>query len=344
MRVGAAVYYTLSDHIGSTSITLNNSGSKTAEMRYKAWGEVRYDDGNLQTDRTYTGQRSYSDDFGLMFYNARWYDTAIGRFAQADTIVPDGIQGYDRYAYVDNNPIMKNDPSGHCPICLVGLAVIGIAAVVMIANQADLAVPAFVGSGPDVNGVEYVNNNVPKSTNILVAGGIAVQSQWYNPIVDDPHNPFASSYGPAQLGKKEYPEGTNPQNIDVAIAGMAKRINSSLTACGNQCAKDPTNAFIAAALAQNGPGGAFDRRDFPPGDLNWAKMFAARDPSTNPVPHLREELTGLQYDTSFMLRLYINDVKALIAMGWQLPPGYENLDWEKLEQLASPPSQSTQTP
>jgi len=28
--------------------------------------------------------------------------------------VPDGVQGYDRYAYVSNSPINHNDPSGHC--------------------------------------------------------------------------------------------------------------------------------------------------------------------------------------------------------------------------------------
>ena len=83
-------------------------------MRYKAWGEVRYESGTTPTDRTYTGQRSYTDDFDLMFYNARWYDSSIGRFAQADTIVPSGFQGLDRYAYVSNSPIRYTDPSGHC--------------------------------------------------------------------------------------------------------------------------------------------------------------------------------------------------------------------------------------
>ena len=50
-----------------------------------------------------------------MFYNARWYDSQLGRFAQADTIVPGGVQGYDRYAYVNNNPVNGTDPSGHDP-------------------------------------------------------------------------------------------------------------------------------------------------------------------------------------------------------------------------------------
>jgi len=34
-------------------------------------------------------------------------------FAQADSLVPAGVQGYDRYAYVNNNPINYVDPSGH---------------------------------------------------------------------------------------------------------------------------------------------------------------------------------------------------------------------------------------
>jgi hypothetical protein len=50
-----------------------------------------------------------------MFYNARWYDSSLGRFAQADSIIPGGVQGYDRYAYTSNNPLRYIDPSGHLP-------------------------------------------------------------------------------------------------------------------------------------------------------------------------------------------------------------------------------------
>jgi RHS repeat-associated protein len=71
---------------------------------------------------TFTGQASYMDDpitsettegFGLMFFNARWLDPQLGRFAQADSIVPGGVQGLDRYAYVNNNPLRYTDPTGH---------------------------------------------------------------------------------------------------------------------------------------------------------------------------------------------------------------------------------------
>jgi RHS repeat-associated protein len=81
----------------------------------------------MPTKYTYTGQYSNMSDFGLMFYNARWYDPALGRFAQADSIIPQqqGVQAWDRYAYVNNNPVRYTDPSGHCIFCdmLLGVAI-----------------------------------------------------------------------------------------------------------------------------------------------------------------------------------------------------------------------------
>lgn len=46
---------------------------------------------------------------------ARWYLASIGRFASADTIVPDPAspQDLNRYAYVRNSPVKYQDPTGH---------------------------------------------------------------------------------------------------------------------------------------------------------------------------------------------------------------------------------------
>ncbi|MBN8579664.1 MAG: RHS repeat-associated core domain-containing protein [Anaerolineae bacterium] len=96
-------------------VGLNSSGQVISETKYKAWGEVRFTSNPSPTNYTYTGQYSYTADFGLMFYNARWYDPSLGRFAQADTMVPGGVQGLDRYAYVNNSPMNFVDPSGHEP-------------------------------------------------------------------------------------------------------------------------------------------------------------------------------------------------------------------------------------
>ncbi|MBL8092343.1 MAG: RHS repeat-associated core domain-containing protein, partial [Anaerolineales bacterium] len=113
MRKNGTLNFILGDHLGSTSLVTDANGTVINETKYKAWGEARYSSGAEQTKYTYTGQYSYVSDFGLHFYNARWYDSSLGRFAQADSIMPGGIQGYDRYAYVNNNPIRYTDPSGH---------------------------------------------------------------------------------------------------------------------------------------------------------------------------------------------------------------------------------------
>ena len=52
---------------------------------------------------------------GLYFYNSRWYDPAVGRFLQADSIVPGAgnPQAFNRYSYVLNSPLNHIDPTGH---------------------------------------------------------------------------------------------------------------------------------------------------------------------------------------------------------------------------------------
>ncbi len=52
---------------------------------------------------------------GLMYYGARFYDGALGRFIQPDTIVsePGDPQALNRYSYVLNNPLRYTDPTGH---------------------------------------------------------------------------------------------------------------------------------------------------------------------------------------------------------------------------------------
>jgi len=54
---------------------------------------------------------------GLYFYEARYYDAALGRFISADTIVPDpnNPQSLNRYSYVLNNPLRYTDPTGNGP-------------------------------------------------------------------------------------------------------------------------------------------------------------------------------------------------------------------------------------
>jgi RHS repeat-associated protein len=102
------------DHLGSTSLTTDITGTLVAETRYLPYGEERWITGTLVTDFTFTGQRA-ERGFALMDYNARYYDPGLGRFVSADTVVPNpgNPQTLNRYAYVHNNSRRYMDPSGH---------------------------------------------------------------------------------------------------------------------------------------------------------------------------------------------------------------------------------------
>jgi RHS repeat-associated protein len=108
------------------------------------------------------------DTLGLMFYQARFYDPSLGRFAQADSIVPGGVQGLDRYAYVNNSPINNNDPTGHwCVYVGAGSYAAGQQGVVgsMICN--DLPGPFAP--------VTYVVSSPTGSVSVFHQGGTSYQ-------------------------------------------------------------------------------------------------------------------------------------------------------------------------
>ena len=93
--------------LSSTSVVAAPGGVLPTD--YRAASPQRSEGG------TFTGQYAHVDDFGLLYYNARWYDPALGRFVQADTVVSGAgnPSAWDRYAYTQNNPLRYTDPSGH---------------------------------------------------------------------------------------------------------------------------------------------------------------------------------------------------------------------------------------
>jgi RHS repeat-associated protein len=106
--------WVITDQISSTTVTASATGDLNSEIRYTAFGTIRYENGITPSDYRYTGQLQQAV-IGLDYYNARWYDPDLGRFIQADTVVanPYAASNYDRYSYTNNNPVKYNDPTGH---------------------------------------------------------------------------------------------------------------------------------------------------------------------------------------------------------------------------------------
>jgi RHS repeat-associated protein len=114
VRSGGVLHWLLADHLGGTAHTLSGA-TETGEVRYKAFGVTRFTSGTTPTSYRFTGQRE-EVSLGLYYYNARWYDPALGHFVQPDSMVPaaGNALDYHRYAYVRFNPLKYEDDSGHC--------------------------------------------------------------------------------------------------------------------------------------------------------------------------------------------------------------------------------------
>jgi RHS repeat-associated protein len=94
-------------------VATSSTGAVLDRAEYGPWGNVR--SGNVsETTLNYTGQKR--DGTGLLYYGARYYDPAMGRFLSPDTmgVSAGDPQSLNRYSYVRNNPLNRTDPTGHC--------------------------------------------------------------------------------------------------------------------------------------------------------------------------------------------------------------------------------------
>ena len=68
---------------------------------------IRQNKQQIRWQRKFTG-KDFDEETGLYYFNARWYDSAIGRFTSEDP-VRDGVNWF---VYCANNPLVFVDPSG----------------------------------------------------------------------------------------------------------------------------------------------------------------------------------------------------------------------------------------
>ena len=117
--------YFHTDALGSITAITDDTGTVVERRSYEPFGKIRamdYGTNNNtisnqihQTTRAYTGHEQIKEISGLIHMNARVYDSDIGRFLSADTIIqdPHDSQSYNRYSYVRNNPMKYTDPTGN---------------------------------------------------------------------------------------------------------------------------------------------------------------------------------------------------------------------------------------
>ena len=136
----------------------NTSGTSVATYKYDAWGNVISATGTMASVNPFRYRGYYYDtETGFYYLQSRYYDPAIGRFINADSISnlgADGtLTGYNLYSYCGNNPVMGYDPYGEwnwntffsgADLLMIGIGAISIAAAVVTCG-ASLAVTAVAG-------------------------------------------------------------------------------------------------------------------------------------------------------------------------------------------------------
>jgi RHS repeat-associated protein len=100
-------YFYHHDHLGSVIALTDQVGELVWKGDYSVYGEIESQQGSVEFSGQYTS-KSLDPDTGLHYFNARWYDSDLGRFITEDPIG----DGQNWYAYVGNNPLVNTDPTG----------------------------------------------------------------------------------------------------------------------------------------------------------------------------------------------------------------------------------------
>ena len=111
-------YYLLVSNIQGDIIGIYDStGTRVVTYVYDAWGRMLSTTGTgANTIGVYNPFRYrgyyYDTETSLYYLNSRYYDPNVGRFLNADGQLNDGVLGYNLFAYCENNPVTRVDPTG----------------------------------------------------------------------------------------------------------------------------------------------------------------------------------------------------------------------------------------
>lgn len=177
----------LADHLGTanTTVDVTSAGQPVTRRAFKPYGEVR---GPKPTSwpnkRSYLGVGIDDAGTGLTHIGAREYDQGAGRFISADPIIDiaDPIQ-MNGYAYSNNSPVSRSDPSG---LMIDGAGDCGAIGTCNVGSK-----PEHIKNNPDgkLRGGDdegWVESNTPSSTDAREAA-----SQYYG----HGSNKLSSTYG-----------------------------------------------------------------------------------------------------------------------------------------------------
>ncbi|MCI5164432.1 MAG: RHS repeat-associated core domain-containing protein [Candidatus Electrothrix sp. AX5] len=115
---GEVLFY-LPDHLGSPSVVTDASGAVVEESIFYPYGADRAQTGSVDSEYRFTG-KELDGETGLHYFEARYYDSVVGRFVSVDPLYLEKNTGsymeipqkLNLSLYAMGNPIIFNDPDG----------------------------------------------------------------------------------------------------------------------------------------------------------------------------------------------------------------------------------------
>lgn len=112
IRTLAGTEFAVTDDAGSLVMTVNPGSGTRASRSFNPYGDTRQRAGDFGTDRGFLGKPEDSST-GLSYLGARYYDTKMAVFTQADPIwSASNVKSLNPYTYGFGNPTTFSDPSG----------------------------------------------------------------------------------------------------------------------------------------------------------------------------------------------------------------------------------------
>nr|WP_237276962.1 RHS repeat-associated core domain-containing protein [Streptomyces caniscabiei] len=117
VRTETGLSWMVDDHHGTASMTVDATTQAVTRRYTKPFGEARgATPATWPDDKGFLGKPADADT-GLTHIGAREYDPATGRFLSVDPILaPDDHESLNGYAYANNTPVTKSDPTGLRPV------------------------------------------------------------------------------------------------------------------------------------------------------------------------------------------------------------------------------------
>ncbi|MFH0180749.1 polymorphic toxin type 28 domain-containing protein [Streptomyces cacaoi] len=116
VRTETGLSWMVDDHHGTASMTVDATTQAVTRRYTKPFGESRGVTPSVWPDDKGFLGKPVDADTGLTHVGAREYDPVTGRFLSVDPVLaPDDHESLNGYAYANNTPVTKSDPTGLRP-------------------------------------------------------------------------------------------------------------------------------------------------------------------------------------------------------------------------------------